>query len=482
MEGDGQDAGITVSFCVRIVNCDHAHEPFDRCDTASNGDGKRWEEATYDELLEFVKTQMLVSFDVVRWTTSFYLSTGTSGADLQITGQRAWLRALRTWGVEDGVVFINFAAAERFNMPSLEDLQQDSSTSRQRTNEKSRRAAKQLNDLVGKVGAQRAVPQSVTPGDLVLFSRIREDVAYVLGTADCLPHPGTFICPCCGESRRLARLCELTNAVSHLKSCSRKADAMQFARLYFELSYEGDCRTPIPSTRQIAVPPNHAFHFAPNRLADGTVLQWDLYLLNHLIQSGKITRTHLLLQMIGAFVTPFFGLGGSTGVAWHRFLTLWLFAETVRNMPNKVFLLMRQNGQIGSQSASSEEGAQSTRGRTPARSRRRRGHAWSRGSRTKSLFIDPHKVNLILPDASSMEKMLPPLNPDDGPDQDALVAFLMLLVEVHTEHPDKGVMIETDEDGEVTVLLAPTAIKLRVDRVRSRLAFLLWASGELTQK
>lgn len=55
--------------------------------------------------------------------------------------------------------------------------------------------------------------------------------------------------------------------------------------------------------------------------------------------------------------------------------------------------------------------------------------------------------------------MLPPLNPDDGHDQDALVAFLMLLVEVRTEHPDKGGMIETDEDGEVTVLLAPTAIK-----------------------
>ena len=129
-------------------------------------------------------------------------------------------------------------------MPPLKDLQQDSSTGRQRTNLQGREAAKRLNDMVDEMGAERAVPQAVTPGDLILFARIQEDVAYAFGTKDCLPHPGTFICLCCGEPKRLGRLCEFTTAVPHLKSCSHRTDAMKFARRYFELSYEGDCRTP----------------------------------------------------------------------------------------------------------------------------------------------------------------------------------------------------------------------------------------------
>ena len=144
------------------------------------------------------------------------------------------------------------------------------------------------------------------------------------------------------------------NAFGHLSKCRRRADAKALLKRWFEWQFEGNIRTPLPELPPLDVPEHFKFSFAPNRLRDGALLDWDLYLLNALVQSGRMNRTHLLRQMIGAFVTPFFGLGNENSFPWHRFHTLWLFADTARSMCHRLYQLMAQNGQIGAQDASGE--------------------------------------------------------------------------------------------------------------------------------
>lgn len=64
-----------------------------------------------------------------------------------------------------------------------------------------------------------------------------------------------------------------------------------------------------------------------------------------------------------------------------------------------------------------------------------------------------------MPSSSSLERMALPMNPDDGPDQTHLLAMLELLLRLHEEDSTRGVMIETPEDGDVTVMVGPIAVK-----------------------
>ena len=186
---------------------------------------------------------------------------------------------------------------------------------------------------------------------MLLFGRIQCDVAHVFGSKLCLPHPGLFVCPACNEPKRLGSFCKLDNALKHLGCCRHGARAKIFLRREFELRFHGEIRTALPAGLEPpGVEERKIFHFTPNKLADGTELDWDLFLLHRLISSGKLRREHLLLQMIGAFVTPFFGLGTSHNFPWHRYQTLWMFAETAQSMSNRFFELMSQNGQVGAHS------------------------------------------------------------------------------------------------------------------------------------
>lgn len=62
---------------------------------------------------------------------------------------------------------------------------------------------------------------------------------------------------------------------------------------------------------------------------------------------GGIRPSHVLMQLVGAFVAVFYGLNR----AWSYFNTLFLFADTVRSVSRKLYNAMSQNGRTGSRAA-----------------------------------------------------------------------------------------------------------------------------------
>ena len=66
--------------------------------------------------------------------------------------------------------------------------------------------------------------------------------------------------------------------------------------------------------------------------------------------------SHLLRQMIEAFVAPFFGLYPREAPAWWRHATLFLFSGSAKAMCPRLYKLMARNGQIGAYSRSGRSG------------------------------------------------------------------------------------------------------------------------------
>jgi len=451
-----------------------------------------------------------------------------------------------------------------------------------------------------------------TKGDMLLFGRIQCDVAHVFGSKLCLPHPGLFVCPACNEPKRLGSFCKLDNALKHLGCCRHGARAKIFLRREFELRFHGEIRTALPAGLEPpGVEERKIFHFTPNKLADGTELDWDLFLLHRLISSGKLRREHLLLQMIGAFVTPFFGLGTSHNFPWHRYQTLWMFAETAQSMSNRFFELMSQNGQVGAHShipddansssgdnggAENDDSNERNDGRADAGSDGRAnsgsdgranadsdgranagsdganagsdghpnsgsdgranadsdgrvnsgsdGHANAdsdgganagsdgranadpdgranagsdgranagsdgranagsdgranagpdgraggrvdshgdasvtagRARRRPQYYLDPHDVNLIMPDGRTLECWRFPIEPEQGPQPKQLPPLLRLLLHLHKEDPSRGIMIERDGG----VYLSPAILKFDGTAVAGGLSQI--GTGDLAQ-
>ena len=274
----------------------------------------------------------------------------------------------------------------------------------------------------------------------------------------------------------------LGNALKHLNHCTDKQRAMTFLRRDFELRFYGSVSTKLPDEYEPpAVLSSLVFHSMPNKLADGTVLDWDLYLLHRLVQSGKMKRNHLLRELIGAFVTPFFGLAKSENFPWHRFQTAWLFADTAKSMCNRLYELMSQNGQIGardnmptdggddgdeSNSAADGRGGATGAGGDGGDSgggahdgggvdaNRAGGDAGTdhgggdddsaRESRPPQYFLDPELVNLIMPSSQGLEQWSLPINPEPGPQLDQLPPFIRLLWHLHQEDPSQGIFIERE--------------------------------------
>jgi hypothetical protein len=138
------------------------------------------------------------------------------------------------------------------------------------------------------------------------------------------------------------------------------------------------------------VPLKHQFEFQPATLLDGTPVDWDLFLLNRLVQSGKLRHTHIVKQIVGAFVTPFFGLPRG----WERYNTLYLLADTARNMCPRFYQLLSQNGTIGSRGASNDlpgSGDETSDDDGDDEHRRRR-----KPGRNRHIFEDPHKVSGVV--------------------------------------------------------------------------------------
>ena len=73
--------------------------------------------------------------------------------------------------------------------------------------------------------------------------------------------------------------------------------------------------------------------------------------------------SHLLRQLIDAFVAVFYGLTPREDPGWGRLGTLFSFAETARHMCPRLYRMMAQNGQTGAHprdnsSSESKDGAQ----------------------------------------------------------------------------------------------------------------------------
>ena len=104
---------------------------------------------------------------------------------------------------------------------------------------------------------------------------------------------------------------------------------------------------------------------------------------------GGIRPSHVLMQLVGAFVAVFYGLNR----AWSYFNTLFLFADTVRSVSRKLYNAMSQNGRTGSRAAGQQTPPAEEEGEDDARAHRR--HLDKHGVVVQlELLLHRHDVNL----------------------------------------------------------------------------------------
>ena len=114
---DGEVDGRQVfTFIARVRSSDdEPHQVFDACDTANAGLGKEWAETNFEELRDFVERQIIpsISSPVTIQKHSWKLSVQprVDVPELQLTGERSWLRARCDQRVR---IFINFTDPGRF--------------------------------------------------------------------------------------------------------------------------------------------------------------------------------------------------------------------------------------------------------------------------------------------------------------------------------------------------------------------------------
>jgi len=311
-------------------------------------DGANWHDVSYDQLVEFVETHVVVvllpGLDVQHVKMLARVARvpaerarSADYAEMAICSTGSWANFLHHSEETEHRIVLHGPRTDGGELlaASLAEFKRGGLHARH-TRTDSAKALRELKRLVvGTTGraasTERSQPRTLpaniagshilTLGDRNIFMRMRDDLRVSLGFPPLMfPNPGLWICPLCGTHVWGKRLSDISKLLEHWdRHCNQRDSAAAMLSRVLEWRHENNPRTPLPQMAEIRVDQHLVDDFAPNTLADGSPLYWPLYLANRLIQRRVLRPTHVLLQPLSVAMSLTFGLDSAENFPWWRF-------------------------------------------------------------------------------------------------------------------------------------------------------------------
>ena len=301
---DSHDTRLRISFlyCTRGEDLADgvaavASAPRRRTLAFTECNGGRWQNASYEELLEFVDTQVALSLAVPTRDSALYTRLSPDNDEetplylrpcpTASQGRSLWRQAMHVWrdrSMYSVVIVVERTPPSHCAIASVDLIQLQKGAAAGRPMYETQLVLREINRTLeddDQATANDLCHRLLHRSEILKWRRFADEAARVFGTARCHSHPGVFFCWCgmlsgattCTSQHQANHLMDFTRFITHLKICAWSGAPTILRRLFEYQKYGGVITTALPANMPpIIVPPRFIFGFEPNVLSNGASL------------------------------------------------------------------------------------------------------------------------------------------------------------------------------------------------------------------